>query len=529
MSDSVKILIEAENKASGVVATAAKDIDSKVQAIKSTGEQAKKSTEFFGSFANALGGSELAGYASQLAGLTEKTSQFAEVQKLGGAGALAFKAGLVGVAGVIGFQVGQAIGNAIFQTEKWNDELKKSQTESDKLLANLIELKEFRFGRDTEEISLIRDPAERAAATKAQLAQIDKAIADKRTSIDRILKDEQKALDNDEQWGDDALGFNKGRKADVAKQVADSQLLIDSLNKQAESIRRATDETAMRIIATKEENALKDKSATFLGGLKEELTLLEAIRGEKTKGKANNGQNSKSSEIQTKAKQGGAFGAEALSEAEKMLSAIQAIKEETAKQDKSDSFLLGLRDEVSLLRAKKDEIFAIEAGQKTFGLAAGQEAAQLLKEKELLIQKRDAEKKAKDDELTKTKQIEDIRQRELDRLEEETVLLLKGKEAAQAFSLEKQGLSKMDAKRIAKEQASIDMFKDKEKVQAKDTPMLQAKESRLMTRGDGNGEDFAKITAQSAADTVRELQELRKDMLEDRRGRTTLKVIGGGI
>jgi hypothetical protein len=87
MSESVKILIEAENRASAVIDTTAKDIDNKVKSIKASGEQAKKSTEFFGSIANALGGSEIGAFAGQLSQLTEKTSQFAEVQKLGGAGA----------------------------------------------------------------------------------------------------------------------------------------------------------------------------------------------------------------------------------------------------------------------------------------------------------------------------------------------------------------------------------------------------------------------------------------------------------
>lgn len=525
MSESVKILIEAENKASAVIASTAKDIDAKVQAIKASGEQAKKSTEFFGTIANSLGGTELGSYASQLAGLTDKTSQFADVQKLGGAGALAFKAGLVGVVGVLAFQVGNAIGNVVFETERWTEELKKSQSESDKLLAKMIELKDFNFGRDTEEISLIRDPKERAEATAAQLAKIDNAIKDKRDSIANILKDEAKALDNDQQWGDDALGFNKARKADVAKQVADGQLLIDSLNKQAETIRRATDETALRIQATKEENALKDKSDSFLDGLKKELTLLEAIREERTKPKPDG---SKSSEVQVKAQQGGAFGDNAQTEAEKLLSTIEAIKTETAKQDKSDSFLAGLRDEVALLKAKKDETFAIEAAQKTFGAEAGQEAAQLLKEKEMLIAKRDAEKKLEDDKIAKAKQVEDIRQRELDRLAEEMVLLTQGKEAARAFALEKQGLSKEDAQKIAGEQAAVDKIKDqdKPKQKASDAPTLQASESRLLTRGNGNGEEFVRATAQGVMDTVKELIQLRKEMAEDRKTSTKLKVIG---
>lgn len=508
MSESVKILIEAENQASAVIASTAKDIDAKVKAIKTSGEQAKKSTEFFGTIANALGGSELGAFAGQLSQLTEKTSQFAEVQKLGGAGALAFKAGLVAAVGVMAFQVGKALGDLIFDTKRWTEELDKATKKGEEFKAKLLELKDFEFGRAKEGISLIRDPDEQMAATKQLLAKIENEIADKRKSINEaLLQKENRNVDNSI-WSEEWADTNKVPELELDKQIADGEEFVKTLSAQVLELQRATDATAVANKAKKEENALKDKSDSYLGTLRNELALLESIDVAKIK-----------------AKQGGVFGDEATTEAEGLLKSIEAIKDAKAKTDKSDSFLEGLRNEVALLKAKKDEVFAIEAGQKTFGVDAGNEAAQLLKEKETLIAKRDAEKKAEDDKIAKAKQVEDIRKKEIDRLEEERIMLEKGKEAAHAFNLEKQGLSKEDAKKIAGEQAAVDKIKDSKKADAKDTPTLQASESRLLTRG--GGDDPAKMTEKNTADAVKELQQMRKEMLAQSKNNTTLKVIGG--
>ena len=80
-TESVKILIEAEDQASAKIAAASKEVENRIKNIKDVGGKAKASTEFLGTLAGALGGSEIAGFASQLGGLTEKVSAFSEVQK----------------------------------------------------------------------------------------------------------------------------------------------------------------------------------------------------------------------------------------------------------------------------------------------------------------------------------------------------------------------------------------------------------------------------------------------------------------
>jgi len=127
MSEGVEILLSADDQASAKMAAMTKNIENNVKNIKDTGSKAKASTEFFGQIANVTGNSQLGGYASQLAGLTEKIGQFSEVSKAGGVGALAFQAGLVGAAGVISFGIGKALGDVIFETKRWTDELEAAK------------------------------------------------------------------------------------------------------------------------------------------------------------------------------------------------------------------------------------------------------------------------------------------------------------------------------------------------------------------------------------------------------------------
>jgi hypothetical protein len=177
--DAVKIVIAAEDKASAQAMSAAKNIEASVKAIKETGQKAKASTEFIGILAGQLGGGQLASAAQQVAQITEKVGQFAEVQKLGGAGANMFKAGIAALVGVMSFQLGKSLGEAIFGVQELKDELAESQTEIDGFIARMNELSNRKFKEQLEDISLIKDPVkqqnEAAAAFQAIQDQINKA------------------------------------------------------------------------------------------------------------------------------------------------------------------------------------------------------------------------------------------------------------------------------------------------------------------------------------------------------------------
>jgi hypothetical protein len=479
MSESVDILIKAEDLATPVIKQSAKAVDgldAGLKRIKESGGQAKKSADFARIIASSLGGSEIGSYIAQMGEAADKTAQFSEIQKAGGAGALAFKAGLIGVAGVIGFQVGSAIGNVIFETERWNKELDKSVQKSDKLFASLVELKSFKFARQQEEISLIRDPAEQVAATKAALASIADEIEDKQKIINDILKKEAKLRSVEDDDFTSMLGLNKERTAEVEKQVQEQEKLIEQLVQQQTQIQRNTDETAQELRLKKEQNA----------------------------------------------------------EAEKQEQLTQQL------QDKSASYVDTLRKQLDVLKATNEEKAGVVAAQNTVAKDAGA-ATQLLKEIDLINEKAAADKIAADekkrtdtDNENNAKRLKALKDNELNKLAEERILLDKGREAANAFALEKQGLAKEDAAAIAREREQIDLRKDainEAEKQGKAKPLAQqatvntAFESRLLTRGPAD--DAAKFTAQNTANALAELKmmNLRQERMEKeanrQKGRTT--------
>ena len=460
MSESVDILIKAEDLATPVIKQSAKAVDSLdagLKRIKESGGQAKKSADFARIIASSLGGSEIGAYIGQIGEAADKTAQFAEIQKAGGAGALAFKAGLVGLVGTISLGVGQAIGNAIFQTEKYTNQLDKAIAKSSEFTTEMIRLGNVRLVENIEDIELIRDPDAKKARYADLLKTTEKSIKD----VSESLKENRKIV---QEWDEGWQNGTAGQKQAEAL-VADSEVLLKNLVKQ-----------------------------------KEQLVKLNSGRATE----------------------------------------LEQLKEQNALQDKSEAYVETLRQQLAVLKATNDEKAGVVASQQTVGGDTA-EATRLLKEIDAIAAKAEAEKIAADeqkkldaDKENNAKRLKALKENELNKLAEETILLNQGREAANAFALEKQGLAKDDALAIAREREKIDQQKDAIKEaekQAGAKPITQqatvntAFESRLLTRGPAD--DAAKFTAQNTANALAELKamNLRQERMEKeanrQKGRTT--------
>lgn len=521
MSESVDILIKAEDLATPVVAKSAKAVDSldaSVKRFKTTGEQAKKSTEFFGSIANALGGSELGSFASQIAGVTEKTSQFAEVQKLGGAGAFAFKAGLVAAVGAIAFQVGNALGNMIFQTERWTKKLEEATNKAKELAAEALNIQVGKFADDKQDIELIRDPDGKKAAYKDLLSSLGEDIKGVENRLVTARK-KQKEWDDAWQITGDRKGFAEQAKADVVE----DEKRLKVLKEQILEINKLTNGRLEENAAIAAQNALQDKSDEYVKGLRDELELLRATKEEQAAILAI--RNTVGDQAQEEAKS-------LLLEKEKITLEAEAAKQREAANQKaiqeqeaivkgSANYVQSLRDQLALLKATDDQKASIQAAQKAVGGDVGV-AAELLKEIDLIKSVTDFEKmrneeinKIQGEQETAAQKLIDLKQSELDKLEEERILLTQGAEAAQAFRLVKQGLAEDDALSIARQQAELDLLKESQKpgkVVKEQATTNQAFESRLLRSGPSD--DAAKMTAQNTAIAAAALKRL--EMIADR-------------
>jgi hypothetical protein len=476
--------------ASAKVAAAAKNVEGNIKAIKASGEQAKKSTEFFGTIANALGGSELGQFASQLGQITEKTSQFAEVQKLGGAGALAFKAGLIGAVGVIAFQVGSALGNVIFQTEKWTEKLKEASDKAKELATNAASIRQTEFAERREDIEIFQDPKQKQEAYKQLLGELNRDLA----GVEGQSRASKKAA---EEWAAawQITGDRQGFAAQAKQQAETDAERVKALQAQRTEIEKILSPRTEENRLLRERQELDKQAEANVAKLKEEIDVL----------------NGKVKVLSTEEAQ--------------LIRKRDLLKEQKQKETTSDVFIKQLREEVALLKVKKEDLAAAEAASKTATPGQANVATALLQERDALIQKRELEKTALAQKEQEAKRIADLKQTELDKLAEEQVLLTRGKEAAHAFALEKQGLSKADAANIAAQQAQNDQLKAKQTAKAPTQQINQAFEARLLTRGSGGDPqaDTAKNTAAMLAEQKRANQ-----IAEKNRQETRIKVLKAG-
>lgn len=459
-TESVKILIEAEDQASAKIAAASKKIEGAVKATKDLTKNAKSSTEIFGSLAGALGGTEIGSFANQIGGLTGKLGEFSEIQKAGGAGSLAFKAGLVGVAGVIGFQVGNAIGNVIFQTEKWTEALKTATDESKRLESVASNLRSERFQDTRADIELIRDPEKKQAEYKKLLDELKTNIV----GVEGQVRESKKAVD---EWAAawQITGDRKGFAEQAKLQLDQDKERLKQLQEQQKEIQRLIGIEAERE-KTRQQNASLDADAKYLEGLDKQLSMLQAIKED--------------SQID--------FGN--VSNVERLQKEIQLLEEQK-------DGLAALREQV---KQSTSGIVVEEADRATGGAVVGIDAAKEAEAKLVaikLIEKQiELERLQREEKKAALKEIADLEFNsvmaaekafiaERDRLAEQKVLLEQGAEAAHAFRLAKQGLSEEDAKSFAAQQAELDNQKQvQEKMKARESAQpLQAVSSRFLTRG----------------------------------------------
>lgn len=416
--------------------------------------QTKAGAEFFGSIAGIAGGSEIASIASQIGGLTEKTSQFGEVAKTGGANAMLFKAGLVAAAGVLGFEVGSALGNVIFENERFNRELEKSVASLKKLEAVNLRQMQTSFSEFKIDLEFNENPGQ-AMADQLEFLKTELGnYQDQARATERSLKQLQEQED---------VGFG-----DIfASSLGQQQGMLDYLESYT------TDFKALK--AEKERDLENERAKAEL--IKEQVTELERMLG-----------------------------------IEKERSELRLQREE---EKRSAEFLQSIRDEIAAVQAEIDgaanELRAQRGAGATF---EDDEALRLLNQldaaKQVLEEKRKLEREAEQEverEKQRAKSLEDLKQRELDKIEEEVTLLTKGKEAAHALRLEKMGMSKEDAERVAAAQAELDRLQEEgRKKESTKTTAINATESRLLTRGPE--QDAAIKTAENTEKTAKAAEKL---------------------
>lgn len=259
MSEAVEILIKADDKASEKFATVAANADKAGakagNAFKEMGGRAKATTEFVGTLANLTGNSQIGALAGILAQATEKASAFSEVAKAGGAGAVAFKLGLVGLAATAGGIVGKAIGDLIFQTATFERGMASAKEAAKDLDAQVKKLQGTMFANQQGDIELIRDPEAKRAAYKQLLADLNRDI---QTTSEVVGKSKREVEEWAAAWK--ITGNRKQYEQDAIAQLAIDKERLATLKEQRDEIIKVAGARAEENDRIRAENAAADEA-----------------------------------------------------------------------------------------------------------------------------------------------------------------------------------------------------------------------------------------------------------------------------
>jgi uncharacterized protein YoaH (UPF0181 family) len=398
------------------------------RAIKETGENTKKATEFFAVLAQMSGSSELQSLVGTVGNISEKVGQFSEVSKTGGAGALAFKLGLVGLAATGGAMLGKALGDWIFQTKKFERELERTKQAADDLNERVQSLQSRMRSDARADIELIRDPEKKKAAYQDLLASLNRDVQTATGNVNAS----QKAV---EEWAE--KWKITGDRTEFEKQ-AQEQLKIDQ--ERLKGVREERDEI-LRLVGAREaerqaiiaKNQAEEASEKFLENLRLEIEMLSATK-------------------------------------EKHLE-LEAARNTTSEN----------RGEAERLLRERDAILA--------KLEAEKEAA--AEQKRLKEERQRAAEREQEEAEAHRKSVQDLIAKEKERLKIREIELTQGKEAARIQALMNEGVSADEAKKIAAKEAELNALQEQKnaeekKLNRKEAVPLQAAESRLLTRGSGN-------------------------------------------
>lgn len=395
MSEGIEILISADDQASAKLKEVSDNMDKaakqQVAAFREIGGRAKGATEFVGVLASLTGNSELAGYAGQIAQVTEKAGQFSEIQKAGGAGALAFKGGIAALVGTLAFGLGKTLGDVIFKTEKFNRAMAESKRQSEELTSQISRTQSREFSQRKEDIELISDPGAKQAAQQQFLEELNRDIA----AVSANVRQGKKEV---EEWA--------SRWKITGNQKAFAEMASEELENDRKRLAVLTDQRQELIAMTSERERQNE-----------------------------------------------------------------ALRAENAAKERSGSYVENLRREVEYLRATREEQIQLDAKYNTVG-GDSPEAERLLKERDALLAKAEAEKKAEEERRRSAEKAEQDRDRQARYIEE------RDRRRKEIHEREE------ERKRVAWNEEVEREEQQREKL-AKDPSSLQATQGRLLTRGSG--------------------------------------------
>lgn len=278
-TEEVKFLITAENRAEGKFRMAQKQIKDAVGGVRTMGESAKRSTELVGTMAQQMGGSWLGSFSGQVAMATERMSAFSSVATTGAGGLMLFKAGAVGIASVLTYQVTKAIYMAVSGFSELKTEIENTEKAMDSATDRMLQMKQQRFGMlNADELKGQSDKISQ------EIERLQAKTEGYREELDRLNKGFHAMSVQD--FVDWAAGSEESTQAlldNADKQLRFYQDLADQIKLNTEAEKRAAAERK-RIYAEQDrarDEQLETRARKYVQDLKKEIAYLQATEEEK--------------------------------------------------------------------------------------------------------------------------------------------------------------------------------------------------------------------------------------------------------
>jgi hypothetical protein len=257
-SSSVEILIEADDRASRKFENVTESMERQVKTIREVGGKAKASTELVGTLATSMGSTQFGGFAGQLAQMTERISAFSEVAKGGGAGALAFKAGLVGLIGTLTYQASSAIAQFAYGIDEAERALRRMNAAATDAQAGLRNAMARRFANFQEDLTLLQDPGERRGFQEQMLQGLNAEIR----RVSESMQEAQQAVEDYESaWFTFMDPTFEAAKEGAEQEVQALQAMMGQLEAQREAMRDQLSERTARNERIREQQRLEAEIA----------------------------------------------------------------------------------------------------------------------------------------------------------------------------------------------------------------------------------------------------------------------------
>jgi len=494
MSEAVEVIISADDQASKEFAKVAANAEKSISQVKTAGSQLKGAAAAGGSLAKMFGGTELGGTIDQIGGLTEKVNQFGEVAKMGSAGASLFTGGLIAMAAVAGYQVGQQLGNLIFQTDKVREEMKRAREESDALQAALLNLKDQVFKEEMGQIRIFADPKQQETEMRAMFERLDRDIQgltrnarEAQAEADRLSD----TFDITDMAGDNAQFYQDeaNRLTELANKYRDQQAQIrDAIVERQQQ----TDAAYSGIIAKLEEEkialeqgaeAAREHQLRMQGMSDEQISsVMELERSNEAQKKLNDATEKAKQKAEEKKKTLKDLSIETERQRILLTKGVSAAREyelvqkgltkgeaqaQVAKEEANAAIAKAnqLRDAEIQKGVAASEAYASTAAsihKQKIALEEGEEAARKFELVQQGMTDAMAERLAEEE---KEVRINQLRKQTNTTLQEQTILLKEGVDAARQYRLEQEGVDKENAKRIVSEEKETRLMQQRKTFQ----------------------------------------------------------------